>query len=332
MRRRDLASLRVARAVHCGRRMLKPLLLACIVSACATADGHHPDASPPPLQPAGTYAARSALHLATPLAGPASVLVDDFRVADDPSRYLVDKLIAALPDGETKTFAQGLAPFLAAYLDSRLDAIAPRYLPGMRAVSDQLGALTEQLETIETLSITENYSAVRTVVGLQVGKTDVMLSLGGIAEPAVATKIAFNRGQLAFDEHRMSLPYGRMVRLALDRGIIPSVDPGAYDLTTLMRDLVDCPHLGQAIADALGIGPAELYSEACVVGMTAAATEMYEHLGALDGASIELVAKGSASAVDLDRDGHVDGITSGIWTGTLDNVALAGSTFEGKRE
>ncbi len=329
---RDLARLRLARALHCGRRMLKALILACFVTACATADGHHPDAAPPPIDPAGTYAARSALRLAMPLPGPASVLVDDFRVADNPSRYLVDKIIAALPDGEPKTVAQDLAPFIAAYLDSRIANIAPRFLPGMRAVSDQLAVLTQQLETIETFSIDARYSAVRTVTGMHVGTTDVMLSLGGISEPAVAMKIGFNRDELSFDEHRLSLPYGRMVRLALDRGIVPAVAPGANDLTTLLRALVDCPHLGQEVADAIGVGSAALYSEACVVGMTAAATEMYGHLDALEGTTIELVAKGSAHGLDLDRDGHMDGITSGIWTGTADKVSLAGSTFEGKRD
>lgn len=312
--------------------MLKALILACFISACATAESHPPDAGPPPIQPAGSYAVRSSLHLATPLPGPAMALADDLRVADDPSRYLVDSMIAALPDGSTKSIAQGLAPFVAAYLDTRIDVIAPRYRSGMRAVTDQLQALTQQLDTIETVSIDDRYSAVRTIVGLHVGKTDVMLALGGIAEPSVATKIAWNRDELAFDEHRLALPYGRLVRLALDRGIIPGVDPGAYDLTTLLRDLVDCPHLGQTFADAIGIGPAALYEQACVVGMTAAASELYDRLAMLDGAPLELVAKGTAHGIDLDRDGHMDGITSGIWTGTVDSVGLAGSTFEGKRE
>jgi len=310
--------------------MLKALLLACFASACATADSHPTDAGPPPIDPAGTYALRSALHLATPLPGPAATLVDDLRAAEQASRYLVDHMIAALPDGTTKTVAQGLAPFVAAYLDTRIDVIAPRFRPGMRQVSDQLAALTQQLATIETLRIGEDYSAVRTVIGLTVGKTDVMLAVGGIAEPSIATKIAFNRGELAFDEHRLALPYTRLVRLAIDRGIVPGVDPGAYDLATLLRDLVDCPHLGQAFSDALGIGGAALYEQACVIAMTAAASDLYKDLD--DTATVELVSKGTGRGVDLDADGHMDGVTSGIWTGTLASDGLAGSTFEGTRE
>jgi hypothetical protein len=323
----------VARGLHCDRRMLKALILACLVTACATAaDSHPPDAAPPPIDPAGTYAVRSALHLATPLPGPAAMLVEDLQVANDPSRYLVDKMIEALPDGETKTVAQELAPFVAAYLDSRIDVLAPKFRPGIRELSDLLAALTQQLETIETLRIGDDYSAVRTLIGITVGKTDAMLAVGGIAEPSVATKIAFNRDELAFDEHRLALPYSRLVRLALDRAIIPSIDAGAFDLATLLTDLVDCPHVGQAFSDALDIGSPALYEQACVIGMAAAASELYLQLDTLDGTAIELVAKGTARGVDLDRDGHMDGITSGIWTGTIASDGLGGSTFEGKRE
>ena len=322
----------MARRLHCAGRMLKALLVACLVSGCATAESHPPDAGPPPIDPAGTYSVRSALHLATPLPGAAAMLVDDLEVANDPSRYLVDKMIEALPDGETKTVAQQLAPFVSAYLDTKIDVIAPRFRPGIRAVSEQLVELTQQLETIETLRIGEDYSAVRTVTGIVAGKTDAMLAVGGIAEPSIATKVAFNRGELAFDEHRLALPYSRLIRLALDRGIIPGIDPGAYDLSTLLRDLVDCPHLGQAFSDALGIGSEALYEQACVVAMTVAASDLYKHLDALDGTTIELVSKGTARGVDLDQDGHMDGITSGIWTGTLASDGLGGSTFEGTRE
>lgn len=320
----------MARSLHCDATMLKALILACFVSACATAESRPPDAGPLPIDPAGTYEVRSALHLATPLPGPAQQLFDDLQGALDPSHYLVDRMIAALPDGESKTIAQDLAPFVSAYLDSKIDTIAPRFRPGIRQVSDQLGTLTQQLETIETVAIGEDYSAARTVIGLTVGKTDAMLSVGGIPEPAITTKIAWNRGELAFDEHRLMLPYARLIRLAVDRGIVPSVAPGAYDLATLLRDLVDCPHLGQAFADALGIGPASLYEQACVVAMTTAATDLYKDLD--DTTTIQLVSKGTAQGVDLDGDGHMDGIIAGIWTGNVANDGLGGATFEGKRQ
>jgi hypothetical protein len=326
--------------------MLKSLILACFcfaapLAGCSTAgSAPSPDASPPPIDPAGTYVTRSSLHLAAPLPGPAAALVGAVRAAtdgpDDPSRYVIDRMIAALPDGRTKTIAQDLAPFLAAYLDARIAAVAPRLLPGMHAMSDALVQLTEQLDTIETIRIAPDRAAVRTIVGMRVANQDVMLAAGGIGEPAIAAKTSFDRGALAIDEHRLELPYSRMLRLAIDRGIVPAIEPGTYDLATLLRDLVDCPHLGETIADALAIPTPGVFAQACSIGMTAAASELYEHLDALDGTRIELVARGTARGVDLDADGHMDGITAGAWTGTIgsagDAVELAGSTFEGARQ
>jgi hypothetical protein len=274
------------------------------------------------------------------LPGPAAALVGELRAAtdgpDDPSRYLVDRMIAALPDGHTKTVAQELAPFLAAYLDARIAAVAPRFLPGMHAMSDALVRLTEQLDTIETIQIAPDHGAVRTLVGLRVSGIDVMLAAGGLGEPAIATKTAFERGVLTFDEHRLEVPYSRLLRLAIDRGIVPSIEPGAYDLATLLADLVDCPHLGETVADALSIPTPGMFAQACSIGMTAAAAELYEHLDALEDTRIEMVARGAARGVDLDGDGHMDGITSGTWAGTIGPhggpVNLAGSTFEGTRQ
>ena len=332
--------MRVARALQFAPPMRNALVLVCLVlfAGCASAGlDAPPDASPPPIDPAGTYALRSALHLAEPLPGPASALVGELHDAtDDPSRYLVDRMIAALPDGHTKSFAEALAPFVAAYLDARIATVAPRFLPGMHAASDALVQLTEQLDTIETVRIAPDESAVRTLIGLRVANSDVMLAVGGIGEPASTATLRFDRGALALDEHRLDLPYSRLLRLAIDRGIVPSIEPGAYDLATLLRDLADCPHLGQTIADALGIQTPGVFSNACSIGMIAAASELYQHLDALDGTRIELIAHGTARGVDLDGDGHMDGITAGTWTGTIgpDDAAveLTGSTFEGARQ
>ena len=52
--------------------------------------------------------------------------------------------------------------------------------------------------------------------------------------------------------------------------------------------------------------------------------------------TIDLAMHGDARGVDLDRDGHMDGIANGIWSGTLGpmggEVTLGGSTFEGQRQ
>lgn len=259
-------------------------------------------------------------------------------------------MIASLPDGNAKTVATELAPFLAAYLDARLADVSPRLLPGMHAISDALASFSQQLEPIEELRIAPDafaatpadppnalatagdHAASIAITGLRVGKLDVPLAAGGIPEPAVAARVTYATGSLTIGDHRLSLPYSRIVRLVLDRGIIPAVDPQASDLPTLLVDLVDCNHVGATIAEGIGLGPSTIYSDACVVALRAVAAEWYEHLDALDGMTIDLAVHGDARALDLDRDGRLDAIANGIWTGTLGDVSVAGSTFEGQRE
>ncbi len=335
------------------RRLLTSL--ACLVTvascffACASAESPRGDgpAPPPPIDPTGTFTLRTSLHLAAPLPGATSAILADVRAAtddpDDPSRFLVDKLISKLPDGRTKTIAGELAPFLAAYLDARLAETSPRLLPGMHAVSDALASFSQELQPIEELRVAPDappaertapadHAATIAITGLRIGKLDVPLAVGGIPEPAVAARVSYTAGALTVGAHRLALPYSRLVRLALDRGIIPAVDPQASDLPTLLVDLVDCDHVGETMAEGVGVGPASVYADACVIALRAVAAEWYEHLDALDGMTVDLAISGDARALDLDGDGRLDAIANGIWTGTLADVSVAGSTFEGKRE
>lgn len=327
---------------------MRPLLisLACLslsascLFACASAESPRSDAAPPPppVDPTGTFTLRTSLHLAAPLPGPAAAILADVRAAtddpDDPSRFLVDRLISELPDGRTKTIATELAPFLAAYLDARLAETSPRLLPGMHAVSDALASFSQELQPIEELRIAPDAppaAATIAITGLRIGKLDVPLALGGIPEPAVAARVTYAASALTVGTHRLALPYSRLVRLALDRGIIPAVDPQASDLPTLLVDLVDCDHVGETMAEGVGVGPASVYADACVIALRAVAAEWYEHLDALDAMTMDLAISGDARALDLDRDGRLDAIANGIWSGTLAGVSVAGSTFEGER-
>jgi hypothetical protein len=331
--------LRVACSLQSAAGMQRFLILAFIAS-CATAEAPRPDAAPPPIDPSGTYVLRSELHLATPLSGPVATILGDVRGAtdapDDPSRYLIDRMIAELPAGNVQTVAQALAPYLAAYVQARLSDVAPRLVPGIHAVSDQLASFSQQLDTIEAIRITPDRNAVVVLTGLRFGKLDVPLATGGISEPAVGARVTFAGGELEIEDHRLALPYSRLVRLALDRGIIPAVDPAAYDLPTLLADLVDCDHLGQVVAEGAGTGFGSVYAVACTTALRAVASEWYEHLDALDGMTIDLAMHGDARGVDLDRDGHMDAIANGIWSGTIGplgaEVSIGGSTFEGQRQ
>src|SRR5262245_59391043 len=85
--------------------------------ACADAPAV---ADAPPLDPAGRYVLRSAYALPAPPPSAAAALDELVARLDDPSRYLVDLVIARMPDGDAKRIAQTLAPYVAAYVDASI--------------------------------------------------------------------------------------------------------------------------------------------------------------------------------------------------------------------
>jgi len=67
---------------------------------------------------------------------------------------------------------------------------------------------------------------------------------------------------------------------------------------------------------------------ACAIGLTAAAAKIY---AAFPTAGAKLEARGAAHASDPDRDGTMDAIEGGVWTGALEGAPLARATFDGTR-
>ena len=54
-----------------------------------------------------------------------TLLTDATDGPDDPSHYLLDQMIATLPDGTIKTIAGDAVPYVAAYLNAQITAVAP---------------------------------------------------------------------------------------------------------------------------------------------------------------------------------------------------------------
>src|ERR1044071_7682741 len=109
--------------------------LAVFVPACASGDvSASPDAVLD-ISPAGDFSLHSSFVLSSPPANAADVLAELSAATDnvdDPARYLVDRLVARLPEGTTRQYAESLAPHFAAYLQTKLDTIPPRFSAGAR--------------------------------------------------------------------------------------------------------------------------------------------------------------------------------------------------------
>jgi len=140
------------------------------------------------------------------------------------------------------------------------------------------------------------------------------------------TTATLDGAQLVIAGHAGELPYGTVLRLGLDRVVVPHVVSGALDLADAFARSVRCEMLGAHIAEYLGVGTIDMYAHACEVALMSLAAEIYERLEA---APVQLVIEGSAHAADVDGDGPMDSITTGAWTGTFAGVPIAPSSFEG---
>ncbi len=316
-----------------------------------------PDASPPPraLDPAGTYALTSTFTLAAPPPDLAPLLAE-LAIAtdgpDDPTAYLVDLVVGALPEGNARTVASVLAPYVATQLHDRIATYAPELAPALREMAVGATRIATRFSTLETLVVsgtTIDQDAVargrasRRLRGVRIDNTDIAFSSIGLADPSVDAELAVElvgtatraeepralSNRVVIARHAVALPIGAWFRAAFDRAAVPAVVPGATDLATALRALVDCPRLGGLVADAVGIGSAALYAQACSIGIGVAAREIYERFPAASAPPHELAIMGVARAMDRDGDGIMDAIDAGVWTGTLGDISVGTSVFEG---
>ncbi|MDX2088919.1 MAG: hypothetical protein SFX73_13765 [Kofleriaceae bacterium] len=328
--------MRSSRFVHAPIPTFVPALVPLCVAlvGCATADDAPPDAAgaaigdaPPstiPRDPAGVFDVTSTFDMPVrEAARPLLAFVQGAtRGADDPMRYVLDRLVAELPDGSPRTIAELTVPFVAAYLDERLAEVAPRFAPGLHAIADGITRVATHVELAESFVVDKSGAAVRTVRGARFDIAPLAPVLAfadhGIADVAAATRFALDReGALAIERHTIELRHGALVRLGLDRAVIPTVEPRATDLGTALAVLVDCDRVGELVADTLGIGAPALFGTACDAGMAALADEVYGQIAALDEVPLVLELTGSADGFDVDRNGTLDELRSGQWRGTL---------------
>ena len=322
--------------------MITRLAFVLCCAGCASAAVSAPDAAPShiPTTITGTYDLVGTLDLAT-LPAPADAILAELANAtdspDDPARYLVDRMVAALPEGTFKSVATGLAPYVAPYIELELDRIAPHFAPGVRAIASGLGTVAHHMITLERLVIAPGGITTRALIGLQLANVPCQLAAGGAPDALAITRAELSgAGTLVFSSHAMQLPYGEMLRLGLDRAVIPSVDLSASDLAGALRDLVDCHQLGLTFYSHANLGSASLYETACAVAMTSLASDVYAKISAIDAAPFELDVSGTATGVDVDSDGTMDQIRTGAWVGTAGYAGTKGpigaDTFTGTKE
>ncbi|HEX3474570.1 MAG TPA: hypothetical protein VHT91_05985 [Kofleriaceae bacterium] len=306
------------------------VLLSLAIAGLAACGGTPPsvaaDAAPStiPTSPVGVFAVTSTLDFHVP--GAAAPAIQALLAAtdgpDDPSRFVVDRLVALLPDGSVKTIADAAAPLVAAYVNARLADVAPHLVTGLDGLATGLARIATHLGTVETLRIDEGGTGIRTITGVrfEVGNavTVVPLAAAGLTDLAAGVRVTLDAtGRVGISEHEHALPYGAILRLGLDRAVAPSVAPAAGDLAGALDALLDCDQLGIVIANRVGIGSATLYGAACRAAMTALAAEVDAQLAAIDRTPLGIEVAGTAMGYDGNGDGVMDELDAGIWTGSV---------------
>jgi hypothetical protein len=307
-----------------------------------------------PLDATGRYAVHSTFDLASNMPGTAGTVVNTIIAAtdgaDDPTAWIVDQLIAQLPNGPVKSALDTGKLFVVGYLNDRLLDFAPDFVSTMVLVGHDFGDIAKGFGLNETLQLTragDGYTAVHTVTGvhfkLDNQELDFALTnyhLANIVVNNVAVAMDAT-GQLTIASHDVPLAYGQILRMGLDAAIIPLIDPSAQNLGQLLANKIDCARVGAAvasgIADFLGfnIGSAGTFTSACSAGLTAGSKYIYLKIDAIDGTALQFGLAGTARGTDKNKDRMIDTIQTGAWAGTLSYggtpTPLAPATFFGER-
>jgi len=335
---------------------------ASMAAGCATSkngdddgsgDGTGSDDAPKSMDATGKYQVSSTFDIQANMPGTVGDVTRQFVAATDdptdPTKWILDQIIAKMSSGALKSTLTSIEPFVAGYLNDRLLQIAPDFVDTMLQIGNDFGQMAKGFGLNETLDVAGSanaYNGTVTATGVHF-KIDNVENDIGFAEhmlpPVAATNVKVGldvTGKLDIGEHKLPLSYGKILRIGLDEMIIPMIDSSATDLATLFQHKVNCVAVGQAINDAIASqfgygGGAGTWQVACVAGLQYAAQNIYNKIAAIDSSALEFDLTGVAKGLDTNKDGKMDKIQTGAWSGTLGYAGtpapLASATFIGAR-
>jgi hypothetical protein len=278
----------------------------------------------------GTYRLQSTFDIATNMPGTAGSVLNGLIAAtddpDDPMSWVLDQMLAQMDDGTLKDILVGAKPLVAGYLNDRLHDLAPGLVDTITAVGQRMGDLTKHFglrEKLEVSSVDQTYIARVTADGVHWDVNGAAVDLGFIENnidevraDSVFVSYEKSNSTLHIGEHTLPLPYGKLVRLALDNVVVPEIDPTAHSLVELLDHQVNCNAVGAAVVDYLGFGSATFFATVCHSGLTYAANLAYDQIAA-QSAILDMHLMGSSRAADTNDDYKLDKLTFGTWTGSL---------------
>ena len=318
--------------------------------------GTDPNADTNPAEPApataeGKFTLHSKFDLATNLPGKVGTVVNVIISAtddsNDPVKFIYEKVIDGLSEGPVKNALRGAGPLVTGYLNDRLLAIAPNFVTRMITLGNRFGDIAKNFGTTSELVITktaDGYMSTHTTTGVEFkltdasGTTELQFPFADYRMPSIRVEnvpVALEAsGKLTIQPHAVSVSFGQVLRIGIDDMIIPMIDSEAQNLGELFQNLIDCRQVGIAVFDALRLGSAGAFEAACRTGLGAGATFVYQKVAEIDSSALQLDITGVAKAIDRNRDGKMDDLQRGAWTGTVKYAtapaALGTATFSGR--
>jgi hypothetical protein len=303
----------------------------------------------PQMDAQGQFRVNSTFDIATNMPGSTgnflNSLIDATDSPDDPMSWLVDQMLAKMEDGGLKDALVAVKPFVIGYLNDRVTALAPDLVNTIDQIGDRMADVMKKFgvnEIYEINSVDQTYIARSTADGVRFEIEGVVKDYKFVDYDIdnVITNdilITLDRGQqrMHIGEHDLQLPWGKLVRLALDVAVIPAIDPTATSLADLLDNVVNCASVGSSIQSAIGFGGTAFWTSACQGGLGLAADQVYDQIADSD-SKLGMHLVGQSRYTDLNNDYKLDELTFGNWTGTMkldaqDAAIAQPAAYVGKR-
>lgn len=329
-------------------------------SGCATDEAADPsdeggtdgtDEGPIATTAEGAFELHSKFDLATNIPGRVGNVTNIIIAAtddpNDPVQYIYDTVIAGLPEGSIKNALKGAGPLVTGYLNDKVNEIAPAFYPRMVGLARAFGDISKNFGTTSRLEVVKSgsgYVARHITTGVEFkvisgGQTlDLQYpfadyGMNNITVDNIPVTLEAS-GKLTIQPHAINVSFGQVLRVGIDEMLIPLIDADAANLGELFTHLIDCHKVGLAVYDALDLGSVGAFEGACTAGLTAGANFIYQKIAEIDANALQLNVGGSAKAIDRNRDGKMDDLQRGAWTGTVTYASapapLGTSTFSGR--
>lgn len=306
---------------------------------------------PLPTTAEGTFVLHSKFDLASNLPGRVgtvvNVIIDATDDSNDPVQYIYDRVVDGLGEGTIKNTLRGAGPLVTGYLNDQLLEIAPSFATRMLQLGNRFGDMAKNFGTtsrLEVVKTADGYVSrhITTGVEFKVASGAQVLelefpfadySMSDIRVDNVPVALE-SSGKLTIQPHAISVSFGQVLRVGIDEMLLPIIDENAANLGEMFQNLIDCHKVGVAVYNAIHVGSVGAFEAACTRGLTEGANFIYTKINEIDANALELNVGGVAKAIDRNRDGKMDDLQRGAWTGTVKYASspapLGTATFSGR--